>query len=158
MAQAFDTVSDLPESDILLPLPQIIRSQNPTHSSSNAMEVDSSTDPGMPSLAVYLAACVRYTTSAAPLRLAVKEKLSDAEELMSVLEILNTWIEEWAGKEQIPDSKSKRPEDVKADTPSLENVSISCLRMQNVCTQNSRFLSRSLRSSRQSWIRLSSHS
>ena len=159
MAQAFHTVSDLPESDILLPLPHIIRSHRHHHiSPEDAMQVDSTPmhlDPDVPPLPTYLALCVSYPTSAAPLRAAIKERLTDAEGLMSVLEVLDQWVEEWAKREELRDRK--RSEAVKEDLPPLEKVSSHEPRsIPYVCTQNNAH-SRFSPSSSPRWTRLSSH-
>lgn len=90
----------------------------------------------MPSLATYLAVCVNYPISFAPLRVAIKERLSDTEELIQVLETLDRWIEEWAEREQTQGGKGSEGET--EDLPALEKVNISSfiphlLRLRRLC-------------------------
>ena len=55
------------------------------------MQIDSTTSD-LPSLANFLSLCVSYTTSPAPLRLAIRQHLPDTEDLACVLEALSGWV------------------------------------------------------------------
>jgi hypothetical protein len=55
------------------------------------MQIDS-TPSDLPSLANFLSSCVLYATSPAPLRLAIRQHLPDAEDLICVLEALSGWV------------------------------------------------------------------
>lgn len=74
----------------------------------------------MPTLTTYLSLCVQYSTSPAPLRVAIKEKLSDAVQLMAVLETLDGWIEQWSEREQTPGKRGFEGD--KDGLPPLEKV------------------------------------
>lgn len=60
------------------------------------MDVDTS----IPPLPRFLSLCIRYPSlTAAPARLAVRKHISDPEELCSVLEVLDGWLNSWTLKE-----------------------------------------------------------
>ncbi|KAF7294700.1 hypothetical protein MIND_01007200 [Mycena indigotica] len=83
------TVLDISESDLVFVLREVIR----TSSDPNAMEVDLlGTAPSLP---VFLDSCVRYRTSPTALRIALHEYLTQAEEVLPVLEILDKWVVHW---------------------------------------------------------------
>jgi len=62
-----------------------------TFATDGAMQIDSAPSD-LPSLPSFLSPCVSYATSPAPLRLAIRQHLSDAEDLTCVLEILSAWV------------------------------------------------------------------
>lgn len=100
--QAFSTVLDLPESEILETLAYVVANHRKSRSlSGDAMQVDppNSTIAGMPSLPQFLSLCVRYSTSAPALRIALRRYLSDADDLQCILEVLDNWILVWKSKE-----------------------------------------------------------
>ena len=65
-----------------------------TLTTDDAMQIDStlSDQPALPS---FLSSCISYATSPAPLRLAIKQHLADAEDLTCVLEVLSGWVAAW---------------------------------------------------------------
>lgn len=51
------------------------------------------------SLEEFLGRCVSYDTSASALRLALRKNLSDAEEIVAVLQVLGSWMKKWGEAE-----------------------------------------------------------
>ncbi|KAH9938085.1 uncharacterized protein B0H18DRAFT_1112274 [Fomitopsis serialis] len=103
---AMSNVIDLPESDIISLLAKVVahhRQSNP-----DAMQVDSPSSP--PALPAFLALCVTYSTSPGPLRVALRKHLPDAEAVVCVLEVLDSWVGQWSEEEL-----SLVPEKVKKD-------------------------------------------
>lgn len=134
---AFDTVLDISENDIVSLLHSVIVPHRRTRVADDAMEVDSppsqSQSDLIPSLPVFLSSCVSYATSPAPLRLALHQHLSDVEDIIPVLEVLNGWVTEWNAfsLKLVPTMVVKNPKGVtiakpqrlsKAGTPPLELV------------------------------------
>jgi len=83
----------MPENEIVALLPSVVahHRKGATITANDAMQVDSAPS-GMPSLPSFLSSCVSYATSPVPLRLALRQYLPDAEDLVCVLEILSGWI------------------------------------------------------------------
>jgi len=105
---ALSAVIDLPESDIISLLAKVVahhRQSNP-----DAMQVDSPSPSGPPTLPAFLALCVTYSASPGPLRVALRKHLPDAEAIVCVLEVLDGWIGKW-GEEEL----RLVPEKVKKD-------------------------------------------
>jgi len=90
---SFDAVLDLPETEIVDLLQSVVAQhrQSATNSTDDAMQIDP-VPSDLPSLPSFLSSCVSYATSPAPLRLAIRQHLSDAEDLACVLEILSGWV------------------------------------------------------------------
>jgi hypothetical protein len=65
------------------------------------MQVDPPAQGGIPPLPTFLSACVQYKTSPAALRAAVHQYISQPEDLVVVLEALETWVGHWQGAEVI---------------------------------------------------------
>lgn len=106
------TVSDISEADIIALLHRVVEAHRKSHSSSsvaeNAMEVDFvSTD--LPSLPAFLSQVVRYPMSSSALRVALRQHLADAEDLICVLTVLDVWIEARCSEEVrlLPDQVKK---------------------------------------------------
>ena len=98
------------------------------------MQIDS-TPSDLPSLASFLSSCVAYATSPAPLRLAIRQHLPDAEDLTCVLEILSGWITQaqamtikFLPTDVVKNAKgvmiAKPPISKRPDGPPLEKVSV----------------------------------
>ncbi|KAI0939855.1 hypothetical protein AcV5_001129 [Taiwanofungus camphoratus] len=109
---AMQTVSDISEADIIALLHRVVEAHRKSHSSSsvaeNAMEVDFvSTD--LPSLPAFLSQVVRYPMSSSALRVALRQHLADAEDLICVLTVLDVWIEARCSEEVrlLPDQVKK---------------------------------------------------
>lgn len=77
-------------------LAQVV-AQHRRHSASDAMQVDAPS--AVPTLPAFLLLCVNYAASPGPLRVALKKHLSDAEDVVYVLEILDGWLEKWGAEE-----------------------------------------------------------
>jgi len=94
LAMSASTVPDIPEPEIVRLLQMVAaRSRSNTE---NAMQVDEGHRP--PGLSSFLSLCVAYPSSSAPLRHAIKEHLSQPEDQLAVLAILDGWIANWSGK------------------------------------------------------------
>ena len=86
---ALTTVADVSEDELMSSAKFLIDRQRRNE---NAMGVDGS-EGYTPPLWSYLFACVSYPFSVAPMRLAIRKHLSDAEDLVLILEILANWIQ-----------------------------------------------------------------
>ncbi|KAG8218966.1 hypothetical protein J3R82DRAFT_4707 [Butyriboletus roseoflavus] len=86
---ALTTVADVSEDELMASAKFLIDRQC---SGENAMDVDAS-EGYIPPLWSYLFACVSYPFTAAPLRLAIRKYLPDAQDLVVILEILENWIQ-----------------------------------------------------------------
>ncbi|KAH7887398.1 hypothetical protein F5I97DRAFT_1941864 [Phlebopus sp. FC_14] len=87
---AFSSVVDISEEE-MMSLAKFIIDRQRQRESSDAMEVDFS-EPWIPPLGTYLSACVSYQFTPSAMRLAIRKHLSDAQDLVSILEVLETWI------------------------------------------------------------------
>ncbi|KAF7353680.1 hypothetical protein MVEN_01052900 [Mycena venus] len=95
-------VLDLSESDLMFVLQFIAsHSRNADAGAGDAMEVDPSPLGAIPTLPSFLAACVRYQTSPAALRAAIHQHLTQPEDVVAVLEVLDGWVGRWKGAEVI---------------------------------------------------------
>ncbi|KAJ3992530.1 hypothetical protein F5050DRAFT_1579367 [Lentinula boryana] len=67
----------------------------------DTMQVDSapSLDDDTPTLHTFLSLVLRYSFSLIPLRVAFRRYLSDADDVVCLLEILDAWIGQWAGRD-----------------------------------------------------------
>lgn len=116
-------------------MPTIIashRSKAEMPADGNAMPVD--VDNSIPALAIYLALCATYPTSPPTLRLGIRQHVSDARDLVCILEILEGWIDAWNDTpvQLLPDRVTKDERGVhiplytnaiaKGDLPPLDKV------------------------------------
>ncbi|KAJ6606417.1 hypothetical protein DFH09DRAFT_8080 [Mycena vulgaris] len=92
-------VIDLAESDLMSILQFI--AEHSRYTSSDAMEVDPPALGAVPKLSTFLNACVRYQTSPATLRAAMYQHLTQPEDVVAVLEVLDGWMVSWKGAEVI---------------------------------------------------------
>ncbi|KAI0722363.1 hypothetical protein C8T65DRAFT_704869 [Cerioporus squamosus] len=97
VALAMRTVSDLPESDVMALLAQVVAAHRRTALSTtdeNAMDVDANPAPAgsPPALPTFLAQCVVYPYTPSLQRIALRKHLADAADLAPVLEVLDKWI------------------------------------------------------------------
>jgi hypothetical protein len=93
---ALKNVIDITESDIMALLKLAIdahRRRDP-----NSMEVDAApaaSSTAIPPLSTILAACIDYPTSPAALRVAFRQHLRDAEDVIAIMGVLENWITAW---------------------------------------------------------------
>ncbi|KAF8559460.1 hypothetical protein OG21DRAFT_737554 [Imleria badia] len=86
---ALTTVADVSEDELMASAKVLIDRQR---KSENTMDVDAS-EGYAPPLWSYIFACVSYPFSAAQMRLAIRKYLPDAQDLVMILGILETWIQ-----------------------------------------------------------------
>ncbi|RDB20161.1 hypothetical protein Hypma_012958 [Hypsizygus marmoreus] len=98
---ALSNVLDLSEAEILDCLYSVVvkHRQNDIASlnDADAMQVDTVSD--LPSLPAFLSLCVTYSTSPPALRLAIRNSLKEAEDILAVLNVLADWITKWSKRE-----------------------------------------------------------
>lgn len=100
-----ETVCDLTETDIVSVLHKVttarLKHTKPTLSDGDAMQVDPSPaqTQDTPSLEEYLARCVSYDATTSGLRLALRKNLSEVEEVVAVLRVLESWMKKWGEAE-----------------------------------------------------------
>ncbi|KAJ3884999.1 hypothetical protein GG344DRAFT_59887 [Lentinula edodes] len=100
---ALTRVSDLQEAEIVeclcFVLARYRQARRPT--SSDAMQIDSvpNMDDDCPTLQAFLSLVLRYSYSPNPLRAAFRRYLSDVDDVICLLEVLNSWIGQWAGRD-----------------------------------------------------------
>jgi len=91
-----ETVRDLTETDIISVLHKvtIAHLKHTKSTEADAMQVDPSLVQAQdtPSLGEYLGRCVSYDTTVSGLRLALRKNLSEVEEVVAVLQTLETWM------------------------------------------------------------------
>lgn len=98
----------------------------------DAMQVDPAPSE-VPSVHTFLAACVSYSTTQATLRIAIRQHLSEAADLVVILEILDRWITSTSSGplKLLPTNVSKNPKGVfipkpnqsrRTDVPPLDKV------------------------------------
>lgn len=88
---ALNHVVDISEDEIMASAKFLTDRQRKQGSNTNGMAVDAS-EGYIPPLATYLSACVSYQFSFAAMRLAIRKYLSDAQDLVVILEILESWV------------------------------------------------------------------
>ncbi|EIW61588.1 uncharacterized protein TRAVEDRAFT_69910 [Trametes versicolor FP-101664 SS1] len=89
---AMRTVSDLPETDVILLLSKVAAAhRRNAPADDSAMQVDATSSP-TPALAAFLAQCVVYPFTPALQRVAVRKNIPDAADLLPVLQVLDGWI------------------------------------------------------------------
>ncbi|TFK94274.1 hypothetical protein K466DRAFT_476809 [Polyporus arcularius HHB13444] len=126
VALAMRTVSDLPESNIMTVLSQVVTAHRRTTSSStdeNAMDVDPNPTPAgsPPALPTFLAQCVVYPYTPALQRTALRKHLADAADLTPVLEVLDKWIVQHTADDALL-SPGAAAEPASADVPPLDKT------------------------------------
>ncbi|KAJ3908026.1 hypothetical protein F5879DRAFT_794504 [Lentinula edodes] len=100
---ALTRVSDLQEAEIVECLCFVLARYRQARraTSSDAMQIDSV--PGMdnecPTLQAFLSLVLRYSCSPNPLRAAFRRYLSDVDDVICLLEVLDSWIGQWAGRD-----------------------------------------------------------
>ena len=101
-----ETVHDLTETDIISVLHKVTiahleRSKSTSPLDVDVMQVDHASvrTQDILSLEEFLGRCVSYDTSASALRLALRKNLSDAEEIVAVLQVLGSWMKKWGEAE-----------------------------------------------------------
>lgn len=135
MVLAMKTVIDIAEGEVMSLLHDSAAAARQKTADENAMQVDASADPSVPSLSSVLSLCVTYTMSAPALRLAIRQNLSDAAELTIVLLVLKEWIDAWCVEDvQLLPERTKKDlhgalvavieEKQKAALPPLEKVRV----------------------------------
>ncbi|KAF9226831.1 hypothetical protein BS17DRAFT_800784 [Gyrodon lividus] len=82
------TVADVSEDEMMASAKFLIDKK---HKYENTMEVDALANY-VPPLGTYISACVSYPFSPVAMRLATRKYLSDAQDLVVILEILESWI------------------------------------------------------------------
>lgn len=109
---------DLRETDITRLLHCIV-TVSKLSADPDAMQVDSA---GKPSLASFLTLCVAYNYSAPALRLALRKHLPRVEDIICVLEVLDTWLGMY--EQDVPAflTPSDLPEAVPSSLPPLDRV------------------------------------
>ncbi|KAG7097458.1 hypothetical protein E1B28_004802 [Marasmius oreades] len=112
---AFSTVSDLQELEIVDTLRYVVARHRRTYKPPASSEHDSDVevdamqlDPvapitplqdDIPSLQDYMALCLRYKLSEAPFRFALKRYMKDVDDVVCLLDVLDSWIGLWTSKE-----------------------------------------------------------
>jgi hypothetical protein len=135
---ALRTVRDIPELDMVALLHAVVVADRQAPLVDiDSMQVDVPTAPSstsIPSLIEFLAPCVSYTCSAPTLRIAFRQHLREAEDVLSVLSVLDDWLERWHGRDmpligdpsqakQDPAGIVHTSQVVDIDLPSLSQVS-----------------------------------
>ena len=98
-----ETVRDLTEIDIISVLHKvtIAHLKHAKSTEPDAMLVDPSPaqTQDTPSLGEYLGRCVSYDTTASGLRVALRRNLSEVEETVAILQVLESWMKKWGETE-----------------------------------------------------------
>jgi hypothetical protein len=87
---AFNSLVDISEDDMIFLAKMLVEKERKTQTDPKAMDVDG-TQIWIPTLSAYMIACVSYPTSPAALRLAIRKHLPDAQDLIPILELLDSW-------------------------------------------------------------------
>lgn len=93
---ALDKILDISEADIISLLQIVVAHHRQLDSNTNAMQVDSDHVPALPP---FLSKCILLNTTPVALRLAVRQHLNDAEDLVCILEVLDGWLDVWSSQE-----------------------------------------------------------
>ncbi|KAI0652881.1 hypothetical protein C8Q70DRAFT_1059801 [Cubamyces menziesii] len=120
IALAMRTVSDLPEADIISLLSKVVAARRRASASGddNAMQVDAA-PASSPALDAFLAQCVVYPYTPAAERVALRKYLSDATDIVPVLEVLDGWLTRHAAENTlVADASSATP----SSLPPLDKV------------------------------------
>lgn len=90
---------DIAEDEIVSTLTYVVaqhrKGGSHTSRDDTAMQVDSEASSNIPSLPTFLSSCVLYNTSPAALRVAIRKHLSDVDDIICLLEVLDDWIAGW---------------------------------------------------------------
>ncbi|KAJ7043095.1 hypothetical protein C8F04DRAFT_1073671 [Mycena alexandri] len=89
------TVTDLSEADLMFILQHVAQHHRHAVSSTDAMDLDPPTLGAILKLPTFLNACVRYQTAPATLRAAMHQYLTQPEDVVAVLEVLDGWVGRW---------------------------------------------------------------
>jgi hypothetical protein len=103
-------VLDIPENDVILALKVVVsQHRNMNDGVSLSMQVDADTDTQPPTLPHFLSACVKYAMSPAALRLALHDHLREGEDIVCILEVIESWLSEHAASLSTPTSDDTLP-------------------------------------------------
>ncbi|KAF9461998.1 hypothetical protein BDZ94DRAFT_1262189 [Collybia nuda] len=103
---ALKNVIDITETELMQCLQLVVaRYRQNDSKEADAMEIDSVSD--LPTLPAFLASCVTYPTSPAILRSALRHSFNDPADIVAILKVLNTWVNQW-GKRDIRLLPSKK--------------------------------------------------
>ncbi|KAJ3936063.1 MAG: hypothetical protein NXY57DRAFT_306926 [Lentinula lateritia] len=127
ICSALTRVSDLQEAEIIeclcFVLARYRQARRPT--SSDAMQIDSvsSMNDDCPTLQAFLSLVVRYSCSLNPLRAAFRRYLSDVDDVICLLEMLDSWIGQWAGRDTrlLPSNKTVKQNELGVYITTLES-------------------------------------
>ncbi|KAG1891199.1 hypothetical protein F4604DRAFT_1989301, partial [Suillus subluteus] len=87
---SFNSVVDISEDEMISLAKALVDKQRQSQTDPEVMDVDSN-KAWTPTLSAYMLMCVSYPTSPAALRLAIRKHLPDAQDLISILELLDGW-------------------------------------------------------------------
>ncbi|KAG2041673.1 hypothetical protein BDR03DRAFT_945379 [Suillus americanus] len=87
---SFNSVVDISEDEMISIAKALVDKQRQPQTDPGVMDVDSN-KAWTPTLSAYMLMCVSYPTSPAALRLAIRKHLPDAQDLISILELLDGW-------------------------------------------------------------------
>ncbi|KAJ7771604.1 hypothetical protein B0H16DRAFT_1364249 [Mycena metata] len=107
------TVTDLSEADLMFILQHVAQHHRQTTGATDAMDLDPPTLGAIPKLPTFLNACVRYQTAPAAMRAAMHQYLTQPEDVVAVLEVLDGWVARWkiAQVVTLPPKTSLRKDD-----------------------------------------------
>ena len=113
--------------------------QSELSSDADAMQVDSTLPTSdIPALPPFLASCVMYATTPSALRAAMRRSLKDPDDLLTVIKILEMWINRWSKRDirLLPPKKEvsknehgvqvvkEKRKEVNKDSPPLDKVGL----------------------------------
>lgn len=129
---------DLSETDVLRTLHAVVKYHQKRANDSNAMAVDGPNPAQVSTLPSFLAVVIDYPASPVGWRKAIRQYLSDVDDLMSVLTVIDDWVTAWVEKDTdlelgevklneygtpVPVPKTRKPIRLRGTTmPSMENV------------------------------------
>ncbi|TFY66636.1 hypothetical protein EVG20_g4452 [Dentipellis fragilis] len=115
---ALQNVIDIPEQEVISLLNTVVTiHRRDKNADANSMQVDS-VPSDCPSVPAILSLVVTYPTSSVPMRLAIRDRLSDAENIVGVLEVLEGWIATWSKQDMsLALNRTKTP-----DIPPFDKV------------------------------------
>ena len=87
---AFNFLVDISEDNMISLAKVLIDKERKVQTDPEAMDVDS-TQIWIPTLSAYMLACVSYPASPAALRVAIRRHIPDAQDLIPILELLDSW-------------------------------------------------------------------
>lgn len=129
---------DLKETDTLRTLLAVVKFHRKRTGDPNAMAVDSPNPAQVSTLPSFLATVVDYPASLVGWRNAIRQYLSDVEDLVSVLTVIDDWVAAWVEKDAdlelgevkpnehgipVPVQKPRKPVRLRGTAmPPMENV------------------------------------